>query len=462
MEVEPTAARPAEGPRRSGPGRASASILRQVQVALWTAPGVLARMSGRSWALFFLYLVLCGGLLGLLVVLFDSQEKNLQRAAMSFLFPEEWHGLIDFLLAFVVKSQAQQVLVNVILFVTMTLVSLVFFWSKELLSQSIERDRQNQGDPHADPSRWRDNAIWWEGLEEIKWTLFSTALMLVVLWVGHDVAPWRKTLATVLSYLVLFFSTAVNFMAPPLQRRQKQYGQILAAMARRPVLTMVYGAAMALPQVLGLHLLGAADVPVSVALIAIFAVNVVFIAWSAASGTVAGLYLSELADAARPWPLWSRAILWVGTLGVLVFATWVAINLGVAIKDKSQILKCHYTVDWASVEVDKPGLGGLLKGEVEVGVSFEVEIDNPTELPVRIENNRLVAEDDGKVVAEGRLAPFEVPAGGKSRNRVGMNVKVRAGALLEGASLNPAAWGLVLYIQLTDDLEFPIPLAADT
>lgn len=436
-------------------------LLRQLGAALLTAPGVLGRMSGRSWALFTLYLLLCSGLLGLLVVLFDSQEKNLQRAAMSFLFPEEWHAILDFLLAFVVKSQAQQVLVNVILFATMTLVSIAFFWSKELLSQSIERDLQARGDPDADPSRWRDNAIWWEGFEEIKWTLFSTALMFVVLWIGHDIAPWRKTLATVLSYLVLFFSTAVNFMAPPMQRRQKQYAQILHAMWRRPVLTMVFGAAMALPQVLALHLIGSADLSVTAALLSIFAVNVVFIAWSAASGTVAGLMVSSLSDEAKPWRLWSRALVWAGTLAVLAFAAYVLLNLGLALKDKSQILKCRYTVDWASVQVDKPGLGGLLKGEVQVGVSFEVEIDNPNALPVRIEKNRLVAEDDGKVIAEGRLAPFEVPANGKSTTRVGLDVTVKASSLLEGASFNPASWGLILYLELSDDFELPIPLAAD-
>lgn len=438
-----------------------AGILSQLGLALVTAPGIIGRMSGRSWLRFFFYFLLCAGLLGALVVLFDSQEKNIQRAAMAFLFPEDWHGLIDFLLAFVVKSQAQQVLVNVILFATMTLVSLAFFWSKELLSQSVERDRQARGDPNADPSRWRDNAIWWEGLEEIKWTLFSTALMFLVLWIGHDVAPWRKTLATVLSYVVLFFSTAVNFMAPPLQRRHKQYAQILAAMCRRPILTMVFGAAMALPQVAALHFIGTADVPVVVALLSIFAVNVLFIAWSAASGTVAGLALAPLAENARPWPWWIRAMVSAATIAVLAFATYVLLNLGVALKDKSQILKCRYSVDWSTVQIDSPRLGDLLKGEVDVGVTFEVEIDNPNPLPVRIENNRLVAEDDGKIVAEGRLVPFEVPARGKNKSRVGLNLKVRAGALLEGASLDPTRWGLVLYLQLTDDFEFPIPLAAN-
>jgi len=430
-------------------------------MALATAPGVLGRMTGRTWALFLLYLALSAGLLGVLVVLFDTQEKNLQRAAMGFLFPEEWHAILDFLMAFIVKSQAQQVMVNLTLFATMTLVSIVFFWSKELLSQSVERDRLAMGDPNADPGAWRDNAIWWEGLEEIKWTLVSVALMFVVLWVGHDVAPWRKTLATVLSYGVLFFSTAVNFMAPPLQRRQMSYSQVLSAMARRPVLTMAYGASMVLPQVLALHLVTGADLSVAVALMAIFAINVVFISWAAASGTVAGLVLAPLAAGVAPWR-WPWRIVTALLVGaVLAGGVYVSLNLGLALADKSQILKCRYSVDWTTVVVDEPKLMGLLKGEVEVGVSFEVIIDNPNALPVRIENNRLVAEDDGVVVAEGRLLPFDVPANGRSTTRVGMNVKVRAASLLEGASLNPAKWGLVLYVEIADGFEFPIPLVAD-
>jgi len=430
-------------------------------MALATAPGVLGRMTGRTWALFLLYLALSAGLLGVLVVLFDTQEKNLQRAAMGFLFPEEWHAILDFLMAFIVKSQAQQVMVNLTLFATMTLVSIVFFWSKELLSQSVERDRLAMGDPNADPGAWRDNAIWWEGLEEIKWTLVSVALMFVVLWVGHDVAPWRKTLATVLSYGVLFFSTAVNFMAPPLQRRQMSYSQVLSAMARRPVLTMAYGASMVLPQVLALHLVTGADLSVAVALMAIFAINVVFISWSAASGTVAGLVLAPLAAGVAPWR-WPWRIVTALLVGaVLAGGVYVSLNLGLALADKSQILKCRYSVDWTTVVVDEPKLMGLLKGEVEVGVSFEVIIDNPNALPVRIEKNRLVAEDNGVIVAEGRLLPFDVPANGRSTTRVGMNVKVRAASLLEGASLNPAKWGLVLYVEIADGFEFPIPLVAD-
>ncbi len=433
----------------------------QLRMALATAPGVLARMSGRTFALFLLYVLLSAGLLGVIVVLFDTQEKNLQRAAMSFLFPEEWHVVLDFLLAFIVKSQAQQVMVNLALFATMTLVSIAFFWSKELLSQSVERDQLACGDPNADPAAWRDNAIWWEGLEEIKWTLVSIALMFIVLWVGHDVTPWRKTLATVLSYGVLFFSTAVNFMAPPLQRRQMSYSQVLSAMARRPVLTMVYGAAMALPQVLVLHLVTGADLSVAVALIAIFAINVVFIAWSAASGTVAGLVLEPLANGVAPWRWPWRILSTLIVAAVLAAGIYVSLNLGLALADKSQILKCRYSVDWSTVVIDEPKLMGLLKGEVEVGVSFEVVIDNPNALPVRIENNRVVAEDSGVVVAEGRLLPFDVPANGRSSTRVGMNVKVRAASLLEGASLNPAKWGLVLYVEIGDGFEFPIPLLAD-
>lgn len=433
----------------------------QLRMALVEAPGVLARMSGRSWALFSLYFLLSAGLLGLLVLLFDTQEKNLQRAAMSFLFPEEWHPFLDFLLAFVVKSQAQQVLVNVILMVTLTLVSMVFFWSKELLSQAIERDRLARGDPNAAPARWRDNAIWWEGLEEIKWTLMSLAAILVVLWVGHDVAPWRKTLATVLSYLVLFASTAVNFMAPPHQRRQKQYAQVLSAMARRPLLTLAFGAAMAAPQVAILHVVSGAGLPVATSLILIFSVNVVFIAWSAAAGTVAGLALTPLVDAAPPirWP-W-RALTAVIVGAILAFGVYIAVNLGIAIKDKSQILKCRYTIDWASATVETPKLGGLLGGKVQVGVKLDVVIDNPNALPVRIEKNRLVVEDEGLVLAEGRLAPFEVPARGQSKNRVGLDVTLKAGALLEGASVNPAKWGVTLWLELGDGFEFPIPLVAD-
>lgn len=434
------------------------SPARQLAVALFEAPASLARMSARSWAWLALYVALCATLLIGIAALAAAHEDTLERALLGFLFPESWHAIVDFLLAFVLKSQAQQVVVNVLLFVTLNLVSLAFFWAKESLSQSYERDlavRRGEPDPRSD---WREYPVWFQALEEIKWTLVGFALMFVVLWLGHSPEPWRDTAATVLSYLVLFFTAAGNFLAPPMQRRRLQYAQVIKAILSRPLLAFGFGAAISLPQVAVLHLVSGSTLPAFFALVVIFAVNVVFIAWSAVAGTHAGLALMPTAAATRRSAPWTVALTWAVVFATLAGGGYVATRIGLLLADKSQILKCRYAVDWSTLRFDEPDLGGLLRAEVSVAVSFDVTIDNPNDLPVRLEDNRLVVSDDDVVIATSRLTPLEVPAHGITRTRVGLDAKVRAASILEGATLDPRAWDLTLYVALDDSLELPVYL----
>lgn len=431
---------------------------RQLTVALFEAPASLARMSSRSWGWLGLYVALCGTLLIGAAALAAAHEATLERALLGFLFPESWHAVVDFLLAFVFKSQAQQVVVNVLLFATLNLVSLAFFWAKESLSQSYERDlARRSGD--ADPTTaWREYPVWFQALEEIKWTLVGFALMFVVLWLGHSPEPWRDTAATVLSYLVLFFTTAGNFLAPPMQRRRLQYAQVIKAIFARPLLAFGFGAALSLPQVAVLHLVSSSTLPAFPALVVIFAANVVFIAWSAVAGTHAGLALMPTATAMRRSPIALTLVGWAAIFAILAGGGYIATRVGLLLADKSQILKCRYAVDWSTLRLDAPDLGGLLRAEVDVGVSFEVAIDNPNALPVRLEDNRLVVSDDDVVIATSRLDPLEVPAHGTTRTRVGLTAKVRAASVLEGATLDPRAWDVTLYVALDEHLELPVYL----
>lgn len=433
---------------------------RQLVVGTFEAGAAPWRMSGRSWARLALYLGLSAALLLGFTAVWASHDKTLQRALFSFFFPERWHGAAEFMLAFVFKEQAQQVAVNAVLIVTLNVVSLAFFWAKELLSQSYERDlARARGQPDPKGS-WREYPIWYQALEELKWLLVGLALMCVVLWLGHSPEPWRKTLATVLSYLVLFFTAAGNYLAPPMQRRRVQYGQVIKAIFAKPWLAFAFGAAVSLPQALVLHLVSGAGLSAFASLLIIFLVNIVFIAYSAVSGTHAGLALMPVAAEMPPSRVWTRIAGWLAIAAILAGGTWIMGRLGSVLAHKSQILKCEYRVDWTTLSVDTPNLVGLVHGEVTAEVSFDVEIANPNRIAVRIEDNRLVASDDGVVIAESRLSPLIVPARGSTRTRVWLDVRARAKSLLEGISLNPARWDLTLYVALDEGFELPIYLRA--
>ncbi len=435
-------------------------ILPQLRSGLLDAPAVLLRMSGRSWFWFLAYIGLSGLLLLVCALLIGAREQAIEQAILDFLFPEDWHVVLKFVISFAFSSQAKEVVSNLVLFLSLTLVSIIFFWAKEFLSQWIERDMQKTGSDEADPVKWRDNALWFEALEEIKWTLLGLALMCVTLWIGHDVAAWRQTVASILSYFVLIFSTAVNFIAPPMQRRGMRYNQVIGAIFERPLESLGFGAAMALPQVLILHVLNAASLSIGMTLVLLFSVNILFVAWSAAAGTVLGVKLVHEAAERRPFGWFARVGTALSTIAVLAVFGWLGAKLAVALKDKTQILKCRYDVSWSEVDFQKPDLTGLLGGEIEVGVRLPMTVENPTEWPVKLEQNRLALVDGDAVIAETRLSALEVPPMGKVETILDLKAKLRAGSLLEGASLNPAEWGLVLYIDL-DGMDFPVPLMAD-
>jgi len=432
----------------------------QLRSGLLEAPAVLLRMSGRSWFWFLTYIVLSGLLLLLCALLIGAREQAIEQAILDFLFPEDWHVVLKFVTSFAFSSQAKEVVSNLVLFLSLTFVSIVFFWAKEFLSRWIERDMQKAQSREADPAKWRDNALWFEALEEIKWTLLGLALMCITLWIGHDVAAWRQTVASILSYIVLIFSTSVNFIAPPMQRRGMRYNQVIGAIFERPVESLAFGAAMALPQAGILHLLNAAEISIGMTLVLLFSVNILFVAWSAAAGTVLGVRLVEEAAERRPFGLIARLGTGLATVGVLAVFGWLGAKLAFALKDKTQILKCRYDVTWSEVEFQKPDITGLLAGEVEVGVRLPMKVENPTEWLVKLEQNRLALVDGDAVVAETRLSALEVPPRGTVETTLDLKAKLRASSLLEGASLNPAEWGLVLYLDL-DGMEFPVPLMAD-
>jgi hypothetical protein len=440
---------------------ATRGIGAQLRLACVDAVRAFGRMSRRSWGWLALYVGLSTALLFGIAAALSTHEGTIGKALLRFLFPEEWHGILDFVLAFALKSQRQQVIANVALFVTLTVVSIVLFWAKEALSRSYERDRAaHAGEP--DPKeQWEDHPAWREALDEILWTLIGLAALFATLWVGHGPPdPVRKTIATVLSYLVVFVTTAGNFLAPPMQRRKMTYSHVLVVMARRPLVTLAFGAAMAVPQLVALNVAGQAGLDALATLLIVFSINVVFIAISAVAGTEVGLALLPVARTSTPprWPV--RALGWSIVVAILATGTFIGARLGTAILAKSQVLKCTYRIDWKSFRFDEPKLGGLLKGELGVAGSIEMDITNPTPLPVRIEKNRLVLADDDVIIAESHLAPFEVPPQATSRAKVGLDLTLDAGSFLKGARLDPTRWDITFYIELDEGLEFPIYLRA--
>ncbi len=430
------------------------SPLRQLQVALVKGPLGLFRMSARAWGQAALYALSAALLLGGLLALFAFTQDRLGDSLLDFVVPEEGQTVARIFVRFFLASQTNHITINALVTFSLLLVSLSFFHFKERLSRAVET-----GAGLGKPEDWNPPTFWREARSEVSLVLVYVALFFVVLSVGHSPYPWRRTLATVLSYGIMFGTWAVDFATPILMRRGYGYLQSVKAMARRPLLALAFGAAMSLPLVGLTHAFGRLDGPAVPSIAALFGANIVLILWAAVAGTHVGAAVVEVAARTKPARLPTRLILSGAVVAVLAVGGWMGGHLAVVLAEKSQILKCRYAPDWASIKVTKPALSRLLTGRVGVGVELDIDITNPNTLAVALEKNRLVLSDGTRDLAEGHLSPMRIPAGEMRRQHLALQMDVEVTSLL--ASI--AHWDLgdlriTLFIEIAEGLEYPIYL----
>ncbi|MCK5795795.1 MAG: hypothetical protein KAI47_01325, partial [Deltaproteobacteria bacterium] len=125
---------------------------------------------------------------------------------------------------------------------------------------------------------------------------------------------------------------------------------------------------------------------------------------------------------------------------------------------KSQILKCHYHIIADTLKFKRPGLFSLLRGKVDVGVRFDLRIENPTDYDVAIEKNRVEVRHARDLVAQGRIAPLAIPPHGTKVQTLALNISLHPSVLAKGRALFKDKWSVTLYIEVAKGLEFPIYL----
>ena len=106
---------------------------------------------------------------------------------------------------------------------------------------------------------------------------------------------------------------------------------------------------------------------------------------------------------------------------VLVSTLFLHAKLITSLHHKSQLLKAEYSVDWSSIEYELPGFSQFLDGKALSNLTFDVEINNPTEFDIVIENSQVIVEQKAIVVATIDLSGFEIPAGESRRVNMKLN-----------------------------------------
>lgn len=416
------------------------------------APRLLRRRSARWLAV---YAGLACAVLGSVAAGVIRHREDLRGLLLGYLLPADWHGAAAVVIDNFLAAQTRDVLINAVLGGTLLLISVLLFPVRERLSATYEREAGLA------PDDGREFPLWFQALEEGKLVVLYLTAQMTIFWVGYGPDPGRRALATALSYLYLFASYGIDFIAPVLQRRRLRYSQVIRALGARPVLLLGFGAVFAvLPVAVGRALAARPEVPLEQAIAALFAAHLVTLVWAVLAGTRTGAALLPAARATPPVGGPVRALSWTALLAAFGANAYAFGAMGLAVHHKSQILKCEWSVDWRTFELERPALGGLLFGVVDLGLRFAVEVRNPTPFDVVIEDNRLEIRHDGRLVAQSSLSPMAVPAGAHRRQAVDTRLRLRAATLLEGRELLEDRWSVTLFVEVAPGMELPVYLRA--
>jgi hypothetical protein len=400
-------------------------------------------MDRGAWALFLLYWLLAAGSVAGVALLVRAIGPELKLAVLDYILPANFRMAGQMLLESFFGHLGERVLANFALQGGMAAVSVACCVVKELLSRRIEHTNPLLQEGHAPWPLWR------QVLEELKFVVLYLLAYNVIFWLGYPPYGPTRTAAQVLSYVSLFVFFNVTFMCPLFLRHRVGYGRMVRTFLARPLQAFGFAAVWCAPSLLAIHLLG--NVRTGLALTLVLLAHVAVTAPAAVAGTWLAARLLPVAQAMRPAGWFLRVLGWGVMLAVLVASGVVTTRLATSLNAKTQILKCQYKLDWSTLDYRLPSLSDL-----SVGLSFVVEITNPTEIDVRIERSRVEVRNSGKYFSEVRLAPIAVPAGQTVRQPVSLSVEIALSRLLEWRELIQGDWEVTWWIEVEEGWEFPV------
>ena len=377
----------------------------QVSHALFRAPLSLASMSRHSGAWLVIYF-LCGLVIfsTLSWVLLKNQE-SIKFLLLDYLFPQSWHRVSESLGLFFFESQAKVVLGNLIISGSLVIASIFLFPIKEKYSAIFEKDAAYHNGISEEFSLPR------QALEEVKLFVLFLTVQSVILWIGYYPYAWTTNVSVLLSYLALFFTFGLDFISPTLQRHKTSYALILKVLLKNSVAVLCFGLLFSLPVVVFSHVIFRNEELTLIEISSIlFFANILFLTVAVPAGTyLASMLLPEVRSTAEPT---RNTRLWVYSTSVVTLLVMLLLHGGLiaSLHHKSQLLKASYKVDWSSFDFTLPSFGEFFKGSALTSVSFDVEISNPTQFDIVIENSQIMVAKREQIIAIIDLAGFEVPS----------------------------------------------------
>ena len=228
-----------------------------------------------------------------------------------------------------------------------------------------------------------------------------------IFWIGYSDDPWRRTIATVLSYVVLFAGVGFDFLSPILQRHRQRYSVMVKSFAAHPLLFFGFGALFALPAIITARVVAShTDWSHGTQLAFSFGAQVIGIALAAIGGTVAGAPLLADAKTRKPSKAPARiAIVARADRPARVERPPVLPDRHVAQPQEPdpQVRVRRRLGQLLGGSAERAGLATAYRTDaITVGVHFDVAITNPTSVTVEIEDNRLEVRQADQLVATTR------------------------------------------------------------
>ena len=415
------------------------------------APLAILRLRRKAVTALVLYFTAGAILLGVLASVLIANEAQLRRLLLSYVLPETWLSTGDLLLTTFFDRQAKVVLVNAVVSGTLVLLAIVLFPIKERASLAFERQAALTSSPID------ELPLWQQGTEEAKLLLIFITAQMTIFWIGYAPDPTRKQLASLLSFVFLYFSYSVDFISPLLQRHRLRYSRIIHTLMRKPLVTLGFGAIFSAPPVIGgLYAAQNPDLSLSTQVYLTLGINLLAIGWAVIGGTWMGAKVLPAAQSLAPVRSWVRIFCWVILIGTFCANSYVFGSVARSMHHKSQILKCEYDLVPGTWSFDRLRLGQITSGRV--GLEFDLRIHNPTSFDVDIENSRLEVRHGAILVAKTRLSPLAVEAGATRVETVDLDIELHSDLLTQWRSLLKDRWTLTLFVRVADRFDFPIYL----
>jgi hypothetical protein len=365
----------------------------------------LKKMKSKSWMWLFIYFG-CGLLLFSIIIDFLlTHQVMIKQTILDYFFPESWQKISEYLVHYLFEMQTKTVLSNAILSGSLLIASIFLFPLKEKLSHIFERESRLY------IGEYEEFSLLQQGIEEFKLILVYACAQSVILWIGYYPYEWSDYLSILLSYLFLFFTFGLDFIAPSLQRQRKTYSLIIKALLKKPLMPLVFGGILSIPLLLLSHYLFLATeyslIEISSLL---FAVNLFILSFSVLVGTI-------LAHQIHPFvhqtiaPLKRNIILSYSFIsGILAITLFLHSRVILSLHHKSQLLKAHYEIDWSSIQYEWPSLTQLTQGKALSELSFNMIMSNPTRYHIHVEDSFLYFEQKNQRIATIALKSFSLGA----------------------------------------------------